>query len=101
MKEALLFLIAALLVVPLAVRLGLGAVLGYLVAGVAIGPFGLELISAPEAILHLSELGVVLMLFVIGLELEPRRLWAMRGAVFGGGAGPGRNHNQCPCTQQH
>ena len=85
MKEALLFLIAALVAVPIAVRLGLGSVLGYLVAGVAIGPVGLALVSDPQAILHLSELGVVLMLFVIGLELEPRRLWSMRGAVFGGG----------------
>ncbi len=85
MKEALLFLIAALLAVPIAVRLGLGSVLGYLFAGVAIGPVGLALVSDPQAILHLSELGVVLMLFVIGLELEPRRLWSMRGAVFGGG----------------
>jgi glutathione-regulated potassium-efflux system ancillary protein KefC len=85
MKEALLFLVAALVAVPIAVRLGLGSVLGYLAAGVAIGPVGLALVSDPQAILHLSELGVVLMLFVIGLELEPRRLWAMRGAVFGGG----------------
>jgi glutathione-regulated potassium-efflux system ancillary protein KefC len=85
MKEALLFLIAALVAVPVAVRLGLGSVLGYLAAGVVIGPVGLALVSDPQAILHLSELGVVLMLFVIGLELEPRRLWSMRGAVFGGG----------------
>lgn len=85
MKEALLFLIAALVAVPIAVRLGLGSVLGYLLAGVAIGPVGFALVSDPHAILHLSELGVVLMLFVIGLELEPRRLWSMRGAVFGGG----------------
>jgi len=86
MIQAILFLAAALVFVPLAVRLGLGSVLGYLLAGVAIGPFGLSLISDPEAILHVSELGVVLMLFVIGLELEPRRLWAMRAAVFGGGS---------------
>ena len=85
MKEALLFLAAALVAVPIAVRLGLGSVLGYLLAGVAIGPVGLAWVADPQAILHLSELGVVLMLFVIGLELEPRRLWAMRGAVFGGG----------------
>ncbi len=85
MKEALLFLAAALVAVPIAVRLGLGSVLGYLVAGIAIGPVGLALVADPQAILHLSELGIVLMLFVIGLELEPRRLWSMRGAVFGGG----------------
>lgn len=85
MIQAILFLVAALIFVPLAVRLGLGAVLGYLLAGLAIGPFGLSLVSDPQAILHVSELGVVLMLFVIGLELEPKRLWAMRNAVFGGG----------------
>lgn len=86
MIQAILFLLAALIFVPLAVRLGLGSVLGYLLAGLAIGPFGLKLVSDPQAILHVSELGVVLMLFVIGLELEPRRLWAMRAAVFGGGS---------------
>ena len=86
MTQAILFLLAALVFVPLAVRLGLGSVMGYLVAGVVIGPIGFGLVSDPEAILHASELGVVLMLFVIGLELEPKRLWAMRTAVFGGGA---------------
>ena len=85
MIQAILFLLAALIFVPLAVRLGLGSVLGYLLAGLALGPFGLSLISDPQAILHVSELGVVLMLFVIGLELEPKRLWSMRSAVFGGG----------------
>lgn len=86
MTQAILFLLAALVFVPLAVRLGLGSVMGYLVAGVVIGPIGFGLVSDPAAILHASELGVVLMLFVIGLELEPKRLWAMRTAVFGGGA---------------
>ena len=86
MTQAILFLLAALLIVPLALRLGLGSVLGYLLAGVVIGPVGLALVNDPAAILQVSELGVVLMLFVIGLELEPKRLWAMRGAVFGGGA---------------
>ena len=86
MTQAILFLLAALIFVPLAVRAGLGSVLGYLVAGMAIGPVGLALVSDPAAILHVSELGVVLMLFVIGLELEPQRLWAMRRIVFGGGA---------------
>ena len=86
MNQAILFLLAALVIVPLALRLGLGSVLGYLLAGVAIGPVGLALVNDPAAILQVSELGVVLMLFVIGLELEPKRLWAMRGAVFGGGA---------------
>jgi glutathione-regulated potassium-efflux system ancillary protein KefC len=85
MNQAILFLGAALVFVPLAVRLGLGSVLGYLLAGVVIGPMALGLVSDPQALLHVSELGVVLMLFVIGLELEPKRLWAMRGMVFGGG----------------
>lgn len=86
MIQGILFLLAALVFVPLAVRLGLGSVLGYLVAGVVLGPVGFALVNDPAAILHASELGVVLMLFVIGLELEPQRLWAMRAAVFGGGA---------------
>lgn len=86
MTLGIFFLIAALVCVPLAVRLGLGSVLGYLAAGVVLGPVGLSLVSDPQAILHASELGVVLMLFVIGLELEPKRLWGMRLAVFGGGA---------------
>jgi glutathione-regulated potassium-efflux system ancillary protein KefC len=72
--------------VPLAKRLGLGSILGYLIAGVAIGPWGLRLVEDVESIQHFSEFGVVLMLFVIGLELEAQRLWAMRAAVFGGGA---------------
>ena len=81
------FLAAACLFVPLAKRLGLGAVIGYLVAGILIGPFALGLIDDPETILHFSEFGVVMMLFLIGLELQPRELWAMRGKLVGlGGA---------------
>ena len=80
-----LFLAAAVLFVPLFKRLGLGAVLGYLAAGVCIGPWGLGLISDVESILHFSEFGVVLLLFVIGLELQPTRLWRLRSAVFGSG----------------
>ena len=79
LTDALVYLAAAVLCVPLAKRLGLGAVLGYLIAGVAIGPWGLRLVDDVESILHFSEFGVVLMLFVIGLELEAQRLWAMRG----------------------
>ncbi|HEX3063200.1 MAG TPA: glutathione-regulated potassium-efflux system protein KefC [Usitatibacter sp.] len=86
MLEALIFLAAAVICVPLAKRLGLGAVLGYLIAGAAIGPWGLRLIDDTESTKNLAELGVVLMLFVIGLELDPRRFLAMRGVVFGGGA---------------
>ncbi|WP_028079906.1 monovalent cation:proton antiporter-2 (CPA2) family protein [Solimonas soli] len=81
------FLAAAVLFVPLFRRLGLGAVLGYLGAGIAIGPAGLGLIDEPERVLHFGEYGVVLLLFIIGLELQPSRLWAMRRTVFGiGGA---------------
>ncbi|MBK7977818.1 MAG: glutathione-regulated potassium-efflux system protein KefC [Deltaproteobacteria bacterium] len=83
--HAIVYLAAAVVCVPLASRFRLGSVLGYLAAGCLIGPFGLALVSDVDAILHFSELGVVLMLFLIGLELEPARLKAMRGAVFGGG----------------
>ena len=85
MIEALIYLAAAVLCVPIAKRLGLGAVLGYLIAGVAIGPWGFRLVWDVDSARHLSEFGVVLMLFVIGLELEPKRLMAMKKSVFGGG----------------
>ena len=84
--QALIYLGAAALIVPIAVRLGLGSVLGYLIAGCIIGPWGLRLVTDAEAILHFAEIGVVLMLFVIGLELDPQRLWKLRASVFGGGA---------------
>ena len=83
--NTLIYLTAAVLCVSLSVRLGLGAVLGYLIAGIAIGPAGLGLVRDVDSILHFAEFGVVLMLFMIGLELEPRRLWQMRRDVFGGG----------------
>lgn len=86
MRDALIYLVAAVLCVPLARRLGLGSVLGYLIAGLIIGPWGLRFVSDVESIRHFSELGVVLMLFMIGLELDPKRLWSMRREVFGGGA---------------
>ncbi len=85
MLVAFVYLTAAVVCVPLARRLGLGSILGYLIAGAAIGPWGLHFVDDVETILHFAEFGVVLMLFVIGLELEPERLWAMRKAVFGGG----------------
>lgn len=83
--QALIYLGAAALIVPVAVRLGLGSVLGYLIAGCVIGPWGFRLVTDAEAILHFAEIGVVLMLFVIGLELDPQRLWKLRASVFGGG----------------
>jgi glutathione-regulated potassium-efflux system ancillary protein KefC len=82
----LIYLAAMVLVVPVAKRLGLGVVLGYLLAGLAIGPFGLKLSSSDSSIALLAELGIVLMLFTIGLELDIKRLWAMRLRVFGFGA---------------
>ena len=81
----LIFLLAAVVAVPLFRRFGLGAVLCFLVAGVAMGPFGLRLVKDPASVLGFSELGVVLLLFVIGLELSPARLWVMRRPVFGVG----------------
>jgi monovalent cation:proton antiporter-2 (CPA2) family protein len=82
-----LLLLAAVIAVPLFKRIGLGSVLGYLAAGIVIGPWGLGLISRVGEILSFSEFGVVLLLFVIGLELQPSRLWRLRSAVFGlGGA---------------
>jgi len=85
LRDTIVYLGAAVVCVPLASRLRLGSVLGYLGAGCLLGPFGLRLVSDPTATLHFAEIGVVLMLFVIGLELDPKRLWAMRRAVFGGG----------------
>lgn len=86
MRETLIFLAAAVICVPIAARLRLGSVLGYLIAGAAIGPWGLKFIDDVASTQNLAELGVVLMLFVIGLELDPRRLLTMRKEVFGGGA---------------
>ena len=85
LQAVVVFLLAAVVVVPLAKRLQLGAVLGYLAAGVLIGPSLLGLIDDPQSVSHISELGVVLLLFIIGLELSPRRLWVMRKSVFGAG----------------
>ncbi|HEY0213801.1 MAG TPA: monovalent cation:proton antiporter-2 (CPA2) family protein [Paenirhodobacter sp.] len=74
---------AAVIAVPLFRRLGLGSVLGYLAAGLAIGPYGLGFFHDAQSIIHVAELGVVLFLFIIGLEMQPSRLWAMRGEIFG------------------
>jgi glutathione-regulated potassium-efflux system ancillary protein KefC len=86
LSNALVYLAAAVVAVPIAKRLGLGAVLGYLLAGIAIGPWGFGLISEVEVILHFSEFGVVLLLFVIGLELEPKKLLELRRPIFGWGS---------------
>ena len=86
LTAGVIYLVAAVIVVPIAARLGIGAVLGYLLAGIAIGPWGLGFISDVDEILHFSELGVVFLMFIIGLELNPAKLWALRRSIFGVGA---------------
>src|SRR5712664_3568890 len=87
LEQAAVFLLTAVLLVPLFQRLKLGAVLGYLGAGMLIGPFGLGMIGEVESTLQFAEFGVVLLLFLVGLELQPSRLWVLRRPVFGlGGA---------------
>ncbi|MGZ8249441.1 glutathione-regulated potassium-efflux system protein KefC [Methylomagnum sp.] len=83
LQHVLIYLVGAVVCVPLAKRLGLGSVLGYLLAGLAIGPAGLGLIAEGEEMMHFAELGVVIMLFLVGLELAPQRLWEMRRPIFG------------------
>jgi monovalent cation:proton antiporter-2 (CPA2) family protein len=87
LEQIAIFLLTAVLLVPLFQRFRLGAVLGYLAAGMLLGPYGLGVVGNIEATLHFAEFGVVLLLFLIGLELDPARLWALRRPVFGlGGA---------------
>jgi len=81
-----IFLLTAVVVVPLFRRLKLGSVLGYIAAGILIGPWGIGLVPQSEGTQHAAELGVVLLLFLVGLELEPSRLWALRRSVFGLGS---------------
>ena len=82
--QAFVYLMAAVIAVPIAKRVGLGSVLGYLLAGIAIGPFVLGLVGAEgEDVMHFAEFGVVMMLFVIGLELEPALLWRLRAPILG------------------
>jgi len=83
LEQALIYLAAGVIAVPIFKRIGLGSVLGYLVAGMVIGPWGLRLISDPQAVLNFAEFGVVLLLFLVGLELNPREVWAMRRAILG------------------
>lgn len=85
LEYALVFLLAAVVAVPIANRFWLGAVLGFLAAGLAIGPHGLGLVGDPGSTLRVAELGVLFLLFLLGLELTPQRLWAMRRIVFGAG----------------
>lgn len=81
-----IFLAAASIMVPIASRFKLGSVLGYLIVGMLIGPFGLKLIGNPQQIMHFAEFGVIMMLFLIGLELEPAMLWKLRKLIVGLGS---------------
>lgn len=83
LTHALALLAAGVVAVPIFRRLGLGSVIGYLAAGVLVGPHAIGLVSDAQALLHIAELGVVLFLFLIGLEMRPSKLWALRGAIFG------------------
>ena len=83
LRDGVIILGAALIFVMLFRRLGLGAVLGYLVAGAVVGPHGIGLISAPEEMLHIADFGIVLLLFLVGLELHPSRLWRLKQDIFG------------------
>ncbi len=84
--NSLIYLGAAVIAVPVSKALGLGSIIGYLAAGMAIGPWGLGLVTNVQDILHFAEFGVVLMLFLVGLELEPERLWSLRRPIFGWGS---------------
>jgi glutathione-regulated potassium-efflux system ancillary protein KefC len=86
LEQALVYLAAGVIAVPLFKRIGLGSVLGYLAAGIVIGPWGLRMIGDPQTVLHFAEFGVVMLLFLIGLELDPQRLWALRRAILGMGS---------------
>jgi monovalent cation:proton antiporter-2 (CPA2) family protein len=86
LEQALIYLAAGVIAVPLFKRIGLGSVLGYLAAGIVIGPWGLRMIGDPQTVLHFAEFGVVMLLFLIGLELDPQRLWALRRPIFGMGS---------------
>ncbi len=83
LQQALIFILAAVVAVPIFKYLGLGSVLGYLIAGVLIGPHSFGLVQDGESVMHFAELGVVFLLFVIGLEIEPRKLWGMRKHLLG------------------
>ena len=82
-NQALLFIGSAVMLVPIFHLLGLGSILGYLVAGIIVGPYGLAMIHESESLHHFAELGVILLLFIIGLEIQPKKLWSMRKNLIG------------------
>lgn len=84
-NQALFFIASAVILVPIFHKLGLGSILGYLVAGIIVGPYGLSMIHETEMLKHFAELGVILLLFIIGLEIQPSKLWSMRRRLFGMG----------------
>src|SRR5512133_1685771 len=86
LQASLIYLGAAVIAVPLSRAVGLGSIIGYLAAGIVIGPWGFGFVKNAPDILHFAEFGVVLMLFLVGLELEPKRLWSMRRPIFGWGS---------------
>jgi glutathione-regulated potassium-efflux system protein KefB len=83
LQQALIYLGAGVIAVPIFTRLGAGSVLGYLVAGIVIGPWGLRLVTGAQTLLHFAELGIVFLLFLVGLELNVNRVWSLRRAIFG------------------
>jgi glutathione-regulated potassium-efflux system ancillary protein KefC/glutathione-regulated potassium-efflux system protein KefB len=83
LEIALIYLAAAIVAVPIAKRLGLGSVLGYLIAGILIGPYALGVVGDQTDVMHFAEFGVVMMLFLVGLELQPSRLWKLRHSILG------------------
>ena len=93
--QALIYLCAAVIAVPIAKRLGLTSVLGYLIAGMAIWPWGLKLITNVDSIMHIAEFGVALLLFLIGLELNPQRLWQLTLIYIRHGRNPSYFKHSC------
>jgi predicted Kef-type K+ transport protein len=83
LEMAVIYLVAAIIAVPVAKRLGLGSVLGYLLAGILISPNLLGLVGDQTSVMHFAEFGVVMMLFLVGLELQPARLWKLRHSILG------------------
>ena len=83
LEIALIYLAAAIVAVPIAKRVGLGSVLGYLIAGILIGPYALGIVGDHTDVMHFAEFGVVMMLFLVGLELQPARLWKLRHSILG------------------